>query len=76
MSHNHSHSHIGGDDEIMALLEYMAGHNQSHTAELESLLSKADFVGDEARGRISSAIECYKNGNDLLISAIKDIKGE
>lgn len=76
MSHNHSHGEITSKDEIIALLEYMANHNGSHTAELSSLLDKMDFASDDARGKIASAIDCYTNGNDLLISALKEIKGE
>lgn len=76
MSHNHSHAHIDSNDEAMALLEYMAKHNESHTDELKNIANKLDFATDDARDILLSAIECYKNGNDLLAKAIKEIKGE
>lgn len=77
MSHNHTHSaDINSRDEIMALLEYMAHHNESHANELSSLLDKMDFATDDAKKMMVAAIECYKSGNEKLSSAIKEIKGE
>ena len=72
----HEHNHIHKDDklidyskeEIKAHLNYMLKHNQAHLYELEALAS-----GYSNSKFLRKAIESYKQGNDFLSSALKEV---
>lgn len=74
--HNHNHS-VNDREELLALIKYMASHNESHTRELSSLLEKLDFADDDAKKNLASAIEHYNDGNEFMNKAIELLtKGE
>lgn len=74
--HNHNHD-VNDREELLALIKYMASHNESHTRELSSLLDKMDFASADARDILVNAIEHYNSGNDMMNKAIELLtKGE
>lgn len=74
--HNHNHD-VNDREELLALIKYMASHNESHTRELSSLLDKMDFASADARDILANAIEHYNSGNDMMNKAIELLtKGE
>ena len=75
-NHNHIHHHeVNEGDEILALLRYMAGHNESHTEELYSLAKQLNTNENEkAYKLVLQAIENYKKGNAYLESALDLLK--
>ncbi len=69
--HNHNHE-VSQDDELLALLNYMVGHNESHTSELSELAKQLDTDENaEAYNLVRKAIDEYKKGNELLKNALK-----
>lgn len=75
MHEHHSHEHatnVGSREEAIALLKYMANHNESHTRELAGVASSLKASGDnEAYDKIVSAIEEYEKGNANLKEALE-----
>lgn len=76
-THTHSHPHTHGGEvnaeETLALLEYMAGHNEHHAEELHKI---AHNVMPEAAELIHEAVELMNSGNEKLREALKIMKGE
>lgn len=74
-SHSHPHTHEGTAtaEETLALLEYMAGHNEHHAEELHKI---AHNVSPEAAVLIHEAVELMNSGNEKLREALKIMKGE
>ncbi len=66
--HDHHHSSITSTEEALALLEYMAHHNEHHTEELHELAHY--FESDE----LHQACVAYHKANQILAEAIKVIK--
>jgi hypothetical protein len=74
-SHNHNHGEVSAEDEAIALVKYMAHHNESHTAELIILIDKLNSLNNQtAIDLVKGAIEEYKKGNALLDEAIKEFE--
>lgn len=77
LHHAHSHPHTHGEavsaEETLALLEYMAGHNEHHAEELHKI---AHSVSPEAAELIHKAVEYMNSGNEKLREALKIMKGE
>ena len=72
--HNHSHTPM---DELLALMKYMVGHNASHARELAELASKLkDAAGEEAYGKVMSAVADFDKGNETLASVLKELGAE
>ena len=61
-------------EEIVALIKYMIDHNDHHNKELEELSSSLKDVNNDAYLKVLKAIESYKEGNDYLGSALKELK--
>lgn len=73
-THTHPHTHEGITvEETLALLEYMAGHNEHHAEELHKI---AHNVSPEAAELIHEAVELMNSGNEKLREALKIMKGE
>lgn len=75
--HNHTHSHdYSNRDEALALIKYMASHNESHTKELCSLCEEIKKIDEGASELVMSAINEYNKGNELLNKALDMLEGE
>lgn len=77
MSHEHTHHHtssVQSREEAVAMLEYMAKHNSSHTAELITVSRKMEKADKAAYEKILAAVQCYEKGNDLLSQALVCLK--
>lgn len=76
-NHEHLHTHSHGEsisaEETLALLEYMAGHNEHHAEELHKI---AHNVENAAAQLIHEAVEYMNSGNEKLREALKIMKGE
>ena len=76
-THTHSHPHTHGEtvsaEETLALLEYMAGHNEHHAEELHKIAHNVTPVAAEL---IHEAVEFMNSGNQKLREALKIMKGE
>lgn len=68
--HEHAGHHSHGVTPE-ALLSHMAEHNKSHLAELEHL---ADHLPDAAANQVQAACDLYRQGNELLASALLTLK--
>ena len=72
--HTHSHNHAKvSPEEVLALLEYMLGHNRHHAEDLHALTNN---INGEALDLINEAVKNYEIGNDKLEQAFKILKGE
>lgn len=71
-SHEHTHPHAHGGDfspeETLALLKYMADHNEHHAEELHKI---AHSVSPQAAELIHEAVELMNSGNLKLREALK-----
>ena len=77
MSHEYTHHHTSGvqsREEAVAMLEYMAKHNSSHTAELIPISREIEKADKEAYEKILAAVQCYEKGDDLLSQALACLK--
>ena len=81
-AHGHSHSHgevTGFDslDQARALMAYMLDHNRHHADELHELCHKLEATGkDIAAELIHAAVDHFGKGNQLLESALEQLKQE
>lgn len=72
--HHHEHPHSSGKpvEELYALMKYMAGHNASHTRELEHLAGEVRDAGNsEAYDHIMEAVRFFDEGNTALAKALE-----
>ena len=81
--HTHDHSHCAGScgdchshcdhtpqEELVALMKYMVGHNASHARELAERAAKVEKVcGHAAYEQIMAAVSDFEKGN-LRLSAV------
>ncbi len=81
--HAHNHSHCEGvcgscaapcehtpQEELVALMKYMVGHNASHARELAELAAKVQKLGNNtAYEQIMAAVSDFELGN-LRLSAV------
>ena len=81
--HTHDHSHDCGSDcgscggckhtpmeELMALMQYMIGHNAAHARELADLAVQLDKAGNKvAYEQVMTAVSDFETGN-LRLSAV------
>ena len=89
--HHHHHDHdCGGDchdcgshcehtpmDELLALMQYMVGHNAAHARELADLASQLEQAGSHAAyEQVMAAVSDFEKGNMRLsvVMASLDIK--
>ena len=88
-SHSHSHSHdCGGDcsgcgsqcehtpmDELLALMQYMVGHNAAHARELADLASQLEQAGSHsAYEQVMAAVSDFEKGNMRLSVVLNSLK--
>ena len=66
--HEHEHSHdFTPEQELLALVHYMAHHNADHADELEDLAEKINEIGNnEAYNKLTAAIAKFREGTELL----------
>ena len=76
--HPHSHEHTGKPaEELVALMKYMAGHNASHTRELEGLAGEVKASGqEESYEKIMEAVRFFDQGNEVLKEALDKFLAE
>ena len=87
--HAHSHSHdCSGScagcasqcehtpmEELMALMQYMAGHNAAHAKELADLAVQLDKAGNHAAyEQVMAAVSDFEKGNMRLSMVLASLK--
>lgn len=80
-SHEHSHSHEHPHDhahtpleELLALMNYMVGHNAAHARELAELADQLKAAGsDAAYEKVMSAVADFNKGNEKLSEVLADL---
>ena len=68
-SHEHSHDHENctPEEELIALMKYMVGHNAAHAEELAGLAERIRDIGkQEAYEQIMQAVADFEKGNERL----------
>ena len=77
-SHEHTHTHGEGGDipaETVALLNYMAGHNADHAAELAKMGEQLRGLGQTAAAdKIAEGVKKFDEANAKLAEALEIIK--
>lgn len=71
--HHHPEPEHHSPEELLALVQYMVGHNRHHTEELHELSHE---LQDEAGQLIHDACVDYQVGNEKLEEALRILKGE
>lgn len=71
MEHNHTHNNIS-DEEVIALLKYMAHHNAHHA---EELLETVSSLSDNAALLIKEAVTLLNESTEKINQAIKESEG-
>lgn len=71
--HGHAHAHDVSDKEILALLEYMLGHNRHHAEELKDLAANLPWEKAEL---IYAAVEDFGRGNEKIAQVLSGLKEE
>ena len=72
--HDHDHHHHDHDhhdhtpmEELVALMQYMCGHNAAHARELAELAHQIAHAGNEdAYGKVMYAVSKFEEGNAIL----------
>ena len=87
--HHHHHDHdCGGDcsgcgshcehtpmDELLALMQYMVGHNAAHARELADLASQLEQAGSHAAyEQVMAAVSDFEKGNMRLSVVLNSLK--
>ena len=87
--HTHSHSHeCGGScqgcasqcehtpmEELLALMNYMVGHNAAHAKELADLASQLEKAGSHAAyEQVMAAVSDFEKGNMRLSMVLASLK--
>ena len=64
------HEHVSPREELLALMKYMVGHNQSHANELAQLAKQLQDVGENtAYEQVMLAVSDFEKGN-LRLSTV------
>ena len=82
--HEHEHEHFHENvtafeskEQAIALVSYMLDHNKSHTEELHEVCHKLEASGEqEAAFLLDDAVDHFREGNELLESALAALKKE
>ena len=87
--HTHDHDHeCGGEccscgggcqhtpmEELMALMQYMVGHNAAHARELADLASQLEKIGNRvAYEQVMAAVSDFEKGNLRLSTVLASMK--
>ena len=71
-AHKHSHTPM---EELIALMDYMVGHNATHARELADLAVKLDEAGNHVDfHKVMDAVACFEKGNGILAEVLKEKK--
>lgn len=63
-------------EELMALMQYMAGHNAAHARELADLAVQLDQAGNHtAYEQVMAAVSDFEKGNLRLTAVLSSLKG-
>ena len=63
-------------EELMALMQYMAGHNAAHARELADLAVQLDQAGNHtAYEQVMAAVSDFEKGNMRLSVVLSSLKG-
>ena len=86
-AHDHSHGCAGGCascsshcehtpmEELMALMQYMVGHNASHAKELADLAVQLEKAGSHAAyEQVMAAVSDFEKGNLRLSAVLASLK--
>jgi hypothetical protein len=77
--HEHGHSHgsqnkqAASSEEVLAMLEYMLGHNKHHAEELNGL---AASLPQEEAELLHAAVADFTRGNEKIARVVSGLKGE
>ena len=76
--HHHDHHHHDHDhtpmEELMALMQYMCGHNAAHARELAELAHQIAHAGNEdAYGKVMYAVSKFEEGNAILGEVLHEL---
>ena len=70
---HHSHGEIDSTEKLLALLNHMCLHNESHAGELERIADKLRESGkDEAASLVKEAFELMNKSNSKLRKAYEE----
>ena len=87
--HPHDHSHGCADhcgscaapcehtpmEELLALMNYMVGHNASHVREMADLAKQLDDIGEHtAYEQVLAAVSDFEKGNMRLSAVLASLK--
>ena len=71
--HDHHHDHTPME-ELVALMQYMVGHNAAHARELAELAHQMAHAGNEdAYGKVMWAVSKFEEGNGILGEVLRDL---
>ena len=83
--HDHCHSDCGSCqskcehtpmEELMALMQYMVGHNTAHANELAELAKQFQVAGNHsAYEQVMAAVSDFEKGNMRLSVVLSSLKG-
>ena len=63
-------------EELMALMQYMVGHNAAHARELADLAAQLDQAGNHtAYEQVMAAVSDFEKGNMRLTVVLSSLKG-
>ena len=63
-------------EELIALMNYMVGHNVSHAEELANLAMQLKQEGnDDAYAQVMDAVADFDSGNKKLAAVLNGLKG-
>ena len=88
-AHGHEHTHCHSDcgscqskcehtpmEELVALMQYMVGHNASHARELAQLADQFRIAGNGAAyEQVLAAVSDFEKGNMRLSVVLNSLKG-
>ena len=62
-------------EELMALMQYMVGHNAAHARELADLASQLEKIGNRvAYEQVMAAVSDFEKGNLRLSTVLASLK--
>ena len=62
-------------EELMALMQYMVGHNAAHARELADLASQLEKIGNRvAYEQVMAAVSDFEKGNLRLSTVLASMK--
>ena len=73
-SSSHEHAHTP-EEQLVALMKYMVGHNAAHTKELADLASQLEQSGQQsAVEKVKAAVSAFEQGNEKLAEALAELE--